>query len=186
MGTFTFISTKIGLQKESDATSKPWIRVPPPIKPYDCNVDPDDGLHDVASLLRKLTYRVKVSVGLPSSALLTVASLLDTCAGSIWSTRTFYRRTGRTNQVNCSAIDAGDTIYNILRRRWVRPTTESHVEWESKIEREKGYVGIVAWKSCSWRLPLRRWLPWAVVLVVKQRLCSFIPSSIHRIIHLPM
>lgn len=45
------------------------------------NVQFEDILHDAASFFRQPKYRVKISTGVSSNAILTVASLLDTDAG---------------------------------------------------------------------------------------------------------
>lgn len=63
-----------------DASGKTNVQLPLPAIQYVFNVHFDNGQHDVASYLRKPTYRIKISMIATSRIILAVASLLDSGA----------------------------------------------------------------------------------------------------------
>lgn len=70
------------MQNQTDAIAKTNTWLPRRAGPYVFDVLFDDGPHDVVSFFLNPIYRIKISTGSTSSALLTVVSSLYTGAGT--------------------------------------------------------------------------------------------------------
>lgn len=76
-GSVTFISTSTHKKCKPDISAKPSIRSSLPTGQYIFNVHFEDVLHNVTSFFCKVTYRINISIGVTSNAILTVVSILD-------------------------------------------------------------------------------------------------------------
>lgn len=81
IGSVKFIQTKSESHKKTYKTKNTNVKPLPLAGTYDFNARLDDGPHCLASLIRKPSYWVQISIGFRSGALLTVANILYMGAG---------------------------------------------------------------------------------------------------------
>lgn len=77
----TKLETSVELTKKTHESALRKIRLPLLERLYPMSEQWDDGPYDVVSFIRKMTYHVRISLGISLSAMLTVVNLVDTGSG---------------------------------------------------------------------------------------------------------